>query len=86
MPKRQNVKKLRSIPLNDEQRQLIVNRRKELGLTQQKLANKLGCLQLSVSNIERGKHEPRPEMLDKICRMLGLEWDVSVFVYLRPKN
>ena len=81
-----NIRGLRSVPLNDEQRKLLVQRRKELGFTQQQLADKLQCLQLSVSNIENGKHQPTPEMLGKICKALALEFDISIYVYLRPKK
>jgi transcriptional regulator with XRE-family HTH domain len=86
MAKQPNIRGLRSVPLNEEQRKLLVQRRNELGLTQQQLADKLGCIQLSVSNIEIGKNQPTPEMLQKICKALGLEYDVSIYVYLRPKN
>jgi len=86
MANQRTIKGLRSIPLDDRQRTLLVQRRHELGLTQQQLADKLGCLQLSVSNLETGKHDPTPAMLEKLCKALGLEYDVSVYVYLRPKK
>ena len=86
MRKQQPIRGLRSIPLDEAQRKLLLQRRKELGMSQQQLADKLGCLQLSISNIESGKHSPKPEMLEKLCKALGLEYDVSVYVYLRPKK
>jgi transcriptional regulator with XRE-family HTH domain len=86
MAKQPIVRGLRSVPLNDEQRKLLVQRRKELDLTQQQLADEVGCLQLSIHNIETGKHQPTLAMLEKLCTALKLEYDVSVYVYLRPKK
>ena len=77
---------LRSVPLDQAQRTLLVNRRKELGLSQQQLADRVGCLQLSIHNIEAGKHQPTPAMLQKLCTALGIEFDVAIYVYLRPKK
>jgi transcriptional regulator with XRE-family HTH domain len=61
-------------------------RRKELELTQQQLAEELGCLQLTIHNIEAGKNQPAPAMMRKLCKALDLEYDVAVYVYLRPKK
>ena len=77
---------LRSIPLDEQQRNLLIKRRHELGLSQQQLADQIGIMQVSVHNIEAGKHQPTPELLKKVCRALDLEVDVSVYVYLRPKR
>ena len=84
MAKQPTIRGLRSIPLDEGQRALLVNRRKERGLSQQKLADQLHCRQISVHNIEAGKVQPKPEMLQRMCEILGLEYDVSVYVYLRP--
>jgi transcriptional regulator with XRE-family HTH domain len=81
-----SIKGLRSVPLHEAQRKLLVQRRNELGLSQQQLADKIGCLQLSIHNIEAGKTQPTPSMLQKLCKELGLEFDVSIYVYLRPKK
>jgi transcriptional regulator with XRE-family HTH domain len=81
-----SIRGLRSVPLDQAQRILLVQRRNELGLSQQQLADRVGCLQLSIHNIEAGKHQPTPAMLQKLCTALGLEFDVSIYVYLRPKK
>ena len=86
MAKQATIRGLHSVPLSDDQRKLLLQRRKELGLTRQQLADKLGCIQLSIANIEHGKHDPRPDMMSKLCKALVLEYDVSVYVYLRPKK
>jgi DNA-binding XRE family transcriptional regulator len=86
LAKQSFIRGLRSVPLNDEQRKLLVQRRNELELTQQQLADEVGCLQLSIHNIETGKHQPAPGMLQKLCAALDLEYDVSVYVYLRPRQ
>jgi transcriptional regulator with XRE-family HTH domain len=80
------IRGLRSIPLEKAQRDLLVNRRHELGLSQQQVANKIGVMQVTIHNIEAGKHQPTPQMLTKLCEVLNLEFDVSVYVYLRPKQ
>lgn len=86
MAKKLTIRGLRSVPLDETQRALLVHRRKELGLSQQKLADQLGCRQISVHNIEAGKTQPTPSMLQRICDILKLEFDISIYVYLRPKK
>jgi len=86
MAQQLTIRGLRSIPLDEAQRALLVHRRKELGLSQQKLADKLGCRQISIHGFEAGKLQPTPAMLQRISDILALEFDVTVFVYLRPKS
>ena len=81
-----NIRGLRSIPLDEQQRKLLVNRRRELGLSQKRLAEKLNVMQVSIHSYEVGKTQPTPELLEKVCEALALECDVSVYVYLRPKR
>ena len=83
---RKEIRGLRSIPLDEKQRALLVQRRKEYGLSQQALADRIGVMQVTVHAIEVGKHQPTPEVLEKLCQELQLEFDVSVYVYLRPKK
>ena len=49
----------------------IMQRRKELGLSQEKLAEKLGISKNHLSNIERGKYIPTTEFIFKICKTMG---------------
>jgi transcriptional regulator with XRE-family HTH domain len=86
MAKQPTIRGLRSVPLDDQQRALLVHRRRELGLSQQRLADQLRCRQISIHNIEAGKTQPTPTMLRRICDILNLEFDVSIYVYLRPKR
>ena len=86
MAKQLTIRGLRSVPLDEAQRALLVNRRKELGFSQQKLADQLRCRQISIHNIEAGKTQPTPAMLQRICGILNLQFDVSIYVYLRPKK
>ena len=81
-----NIRGLRSIPLDEQQRKLLVQRRQELGLSQQQLAERLNIMQVSIHSYEVGKTQPTPELLAKVCDALNLECDVSVYVYLRPKR
>ncbi len=60
--------------MNDSKRLIglrIMQRRKELGLSQEKLAEKLGISKNHLSNIERGKYIPTTELIFKICKTMG---------------
>ena len=48
-----------------------MQRRKELGLSQEKLAEKLGISKNHLLNIERGKYIPTTEFIFKICKTMG---------------
>ena len=48
--------------------------RRELGMTQQELAYKVGCAMMNVSRWERGLHKPNRWMcreLDRLARRIG---------------
>lgn len=47
--------------------------RTELHLTQQELAEKIGVIPLTISNIERGDAWPKPETLAKIAQALHIQ-------------
>ncbi len=49
----------------------IMQRRKELRLSQEKLAEKIGISKNHLSNIERGKYMPTTECIFKICSAMG---------------
>ena len=83
---RNSIRGLRSIPLDENQRALLVQRRRELGLSQQQVADGIAVMQVTIHSIEVGKHQPTPQLLEKLCEALDLEFDVSVYVYLRPKS
>lgn len=53
----------------------IYNRRKELGLTQEELAEHAGLTPQNVSTAELGKKALRPENIIKICRALKISTD-----------
>ena len=60
--------------MNDSKRLIglrIMQRRKELRLSQEKLAEKLGISKNHLSNIERGKYMPTTECILKISSILG---------------
>uniref|UniRef100_UPI00355C9ED4 DBP48 n=1 Tax=synthetic construct TaxID=32630 RepID=UPI00355C9ED4 len=50
----------------------VKERRKELGLTQRELAEKLGVSRSTVSDIENGRRLPSEELLKKIKEILGV--------------
>ena len=53
----------------------IKNARKRAGLTQQELANKVGCALPYIGRIETNKRKPSLAMLEKIFDTLSLSFD-----------
>ncbi|MDJ0578099.1 MAG: helix-turn-helix transcriptional regulator [Xenococcaceae cyanobacterium MO_234.B1] len=53
----------------------LLNRRKELGLTQRKIAEAIGVTVQTVSNWETGLYEPKLTIgqLDKLCQILEVD-------------
>lgn len=58
-------------------------RRKERGITQEQMAEKMGVSLQTVSNIECGKKATNPENIAKICRTLNTTAD---YILLGEKN
>ena len=58
----------------------IRNRRKELGMTQEELADVAGVSLSSVKLIEQGKMNPTIQMMDTLMDCLGME------IIVRPKE
>lgn len=52
---------------------LMKNRRKELGMTQQDLADKCGLSRVSISNYESGKAEPTMDNIELLSKVLRVE-------------
>ena len=52
--------------------ELLKSRRKELGMTQQDLADKCGLSRVSISNYESGKSEPTKESLEILSSILNV--------------
>lgn len=50
-------------------------KRKELGITQEALAEKMDVSVQMISNLEKGKKAIRPENLVKVCEALGISAD-----------
>lgn len=57
----------------------IAQRRKELHLTQEQLAEKMGVSLQTVSCIELGKKAVRPENLANLCTYLGVTSDYVLY-------
>lgn len=53
----------------------ILNRRKQLRMTQEELAEKAGITPQTVSSAELGKKALRPENIIRICSALGISTD-----------
>ena len=73
---------MRGVPLGDEQRALLKNRRIELGLTQNDLGEKIGRKALTIHTIEAGKYLPSPTVLAELCKVLSLDCKVMIEVHL----
>lgn len=56
----------------------VVRYRSQHGLTQTKLASKLGIRQPHVARLELGEHNPSMEMLQRLSRCLGLRFVIEV--------
>lgn len=57
----------------------IAGQRKQLHLTQEQLADKMGLSLQSISCIELGKKAIRPENLAKLCQILGVSADYILY-------
>lgn len=51
---------------------LLIQRRTELGLTQEAVANRAGTSYSQISRIESGRHDVNTKTLDKVFRALGV--------------
>jgi transcriptional regulator with XRE-family HTH domain len=56
----------------------IINRRKNLGVTQCHLAQLSGLSEITIKKIESGKTNPTINTLLKIAEVLGLEIDLKI--------
>lgn len=56
-------------------RELIKKHRKQLGMSQNRLAKEVGITQPFMNEIENGKKSPSVEVLFKICEVL----DIKIF-------
>jgi transcriptional regulator with XRE-family HTH domain len=59
--------------------------RKVAGVTQEQLAEAIGATQKELSEYERGESFPRPERLEEIARMLGVQIHELFMVRPKPK-
>ena len=62
----------------------IVQKRKELSLTQKQLAERLNISNNHLSNIENGKAAPSFDLFIDICRELNTSSDFLIFNYIHP--
>lgn len=56
----------------------LATRRKELNITQEVLAERMGVSIQMVSNMEQGKKAIRPENLIKVCEVLNISTDYAL--------
>lgn len=58
--------------------------RQKIGLTQEKLAERMGVSHITVQNWERGRRWPHPDSIDDLAR--DLEIDPAFLFIENPKN
>lgn len=54
---------------------IIAKKRKEKGLTQQELSNKVGCSVTAISLYERGAFKPNAERGLKLAKIFGMSYE-----------
>ena len=57
---------------------IMIKKRIEQGLTQEKLARKIGTKQSSISRFESGDYNPTISFLKKVAHALGVQLKISV--------
>jgi transcriptional regulator with XRE-family HTH domain len=75
----------------DREKDLVLGRRiaalrKERGYTQTELADQVGAVQVVVSNYERGKLRPHPDMLVRLAKALRVSADELLGVQPASQN
>ncbi len=60
-------------------RKQLKDRRTELGLSQQDVADRAGMTRANYAHIERGRHEPNLEQLEAIAKALDINPDINFF-------
>ena len=63
----------------------IIQKRRELHISQKELANRLNISNNHLSNIENGKAGPSFELFIEICKELKVSSDFLIFEYMHPK-
>jgi len=66
--------------ISDEGRNLLIQRRKELGLSQEKIANKLNVFQAEISAVELGKRNidlsrRQSNLIQRMCKELSIDYN-----------
>lgn len=60
-------------------RKQLKDRRTELGLSQQDVAERAGMTRANYAHIERGRHEPNLEQIAAIAKALDVNPDINFF-------
>lgn len=64
----------------------VIARRKELGLTQAAVAERLGVSQSAYANIERGQHVPTLDLLGRVATALDISGSDLLLDVGSPSN
>jgi peptide subunit release factor 1 (eRF1)/intein/homing endonuclease len=71
--------------INEKGRDFLIYKRKELALSQEKLANKLNVHQSFISSLEMGKR-PLLNLLEKVSRVINFNFEEFKSRYIEPKQ
>lgn len=62
--------------MNEVEESIVVNKRKELNLTQEEIAKKLNISRQYYNAIENLKRTPSVDLAKELAKILGLEWTI----------
>jgi len=80
-----NTKYFFKFKISEKGRNFLIRKRKELGLSQEKLAKKLNVHQSFISSLELGKR-PLFKLLEKIGEILDFNFEEFKLKYIEPKH
>ena len=73
-----------SFVIDKKGQELLIKKRKEIGLLQRELAKKIGLTQTTISYYEIGRLNPMKEELNKLCNYLRLDFNKFLKNYTKP--
>ncbi|MFH1181959.1 MAG: LAGLIDADG family homing endonuclease [Candidatus Woesearchaeota archaeon] len=75
-----------SFIISESGRQLLKEKRQKKGLSQKQLAQQLGDCQTAISHYELGKRNAERKPLQKLCSLLGLDFELFLKEHTKPHH
>jgi transcriptional regulator with XRE-family HTH domain len=79
------LKSLNTVPLTAGDRQLLTDARVSRRWSQTELAKRIGSSLTFINAIEMGKKSPSPDYLNRLCKVLSLEWQCEFRIRIAAK-